>query len=166
MLTLLSKGVPSKLLKFFWLKIFLICHRCQRPRWSTLSCEYLREFSKKFETVLMGYSGAGGKLIHEKNQKRKISWHCPFKDMFWCIFAYFHTTRNIVSEKIFFYCLEWLKTCFYAFAHTFRSPETFFQKRYFLLSEVVKNVFWCICAYFQTTRNFLSKKIFFTIWCG
>ncbi len=33
----------------------------------------LREFSKKFETVLMGYSGAGGKLIHEKNQKQKIS---------------------------------------------------------------------------------------------
>ncbi len=23
----------------------------------------------------MGYSGAGGKL---KNQKQKISWHCPF----------------------------------------------------------------------------------------
>jgi hypothetical protein len=27
----------------------------------------------------MEYSGAGGKLIHEKNQKKKISWHCPFK---------------------------------------------------------------------------------------
>ncbi len=27
----------------------------------------------------MGYSGAGGKLIHEKNQKQKISWHCPFQ---------------------------------------------------------------------------------------
>ncbi len=27
----------------------------------------------------MGYSGAGGKLIHKKNQKQKISWHCPFK---------------------------------------------------------------------------------------
>ncbi len=26
----------------------------------------------------MEYSGAGGKLIHEKNQKQKISWHCPF----------------------------------------------------------------------------------------
>ncbi len=29
-----------------------------------LACEYFREFSKKFETVLMGYSVAGGKLIH------------------------------------------------------------------------------------------------------
>ncbi len=36
-----------------------------------LSCEYLREFSKKFETVPMGYSGAGGKLIHEKNRSKK-----------------------------------------------------------------------------------------------
>jgi hypothetical protein len=79
MLTLLSKGVPTKFLKFFWLQIFLICHRCQRHRWSTLSCEYLREFSKNFETVLIGHSGAGGKLIHEKNQEQKISWHCPFK---------------------------------------------------------------------------------------
>jgi hypothetical protein len=45
-----------------------ICHR-----WSTLSFEYLREFSKKFETALMVYSGPWGKLIHEKNQKQKIS---------------------------------------------------------------------------------------------
>ncbi len=50
-----------------------------RHRWQTLSCEYLREFSKKFETTLMVYSGAWGKLIREKNQKSKISWHCPFK---------------------------------------------------------------------------------------
>ncbi len=28
---------------------------------------------KSFEMVLMGYSEAGGKLIHEKNQKQKIS---------------------------------------------------------------------------------------------
>jgi hypothetical protein len=62
MLTLLSKGVPPKSLKFFWLKIFFICHRCQQHRWSTLSCEYLRKF-------------------REKNKKSKISWHCPFKVM-------------------------------------------------------------------------------------
>jgi hypothetical protein len=39
----------------------------------TFSCEYLHEFSKKFETALMVYSGNWGKLIHEKNQKSKIS---------------------------------------------------------------------------------------------
>ena len=38
----------------------------------------------------MEYSGAGGKLIQEKNKKQKISWHCPFntgdkkkKDLLW-----------------------------------------------------------------------------------
>ncbi len=29
----------------------------------------------------MEYSGAGGKLIYEKNQKQKISWHYPFKKL-------------------------------------------------------------------------------------
>ncbi len=41
-----------------------------------------RIFEKKFETTLMVYSGAWGKLIHEKNQKSKISWHCPFKQTY------------------------------------------------------------------------------------
>ncbi len=52
---------------------------CRWYRWCTLTFEYLCEFSKKFETVLMGYPGAWGKLVHEKNQKSKISWHCLFK---------------------------------------------------------------------------------------
>ncbi len=77
-LTLLPKGAQTKLLKFFCLKIFSICHRCRWHRWCTLSLEYLREFSKKFEMALMVYSDAWGKLIHEKNRKSKISWHCPF----------------------------------------------------------------------------------------
>jgi hypothetical protein len=33
----------------------------------------LAKFRKKFETVLMGYSGAGRKLIYEKNQKQTSS---------------------------------------------------------------------------------------------
>ncbi len=77
--TLLLKGAQTKLLKFFSLKIFFICHRCRWHRWCTLSREYLREFSKKFEMAVMVYSDAWGKLIYEKNQKSKISWHCPFK---------------------------------------------------------------------------------------
>ncbi len=79
MVTLLPKGAQTKLLKFFCLKIFSICHRCRWHRWCTLSREYLREFSKKFEKAVLVYSDASGKLIHEKNQKSKISWHCPFK---------------------------------------------------------------------------------------
>jgi hypothetical protein len=38
-----------------------------------LSREYLREFSEKFEMAVVLYSDAWGKLIHEKNQKSKIS---------------------------------------------------------------------------------------------
>ncbi len=56
-----------------------ICHRFCWHRWCTLTCEYLREFSKKFEMILMSFSGALGKVIHDKNLKQKISWHCPFK---------------------------------------------------------------------------------------
>ncbi len=38
-----------------------------------LGREYLREFWKKFEKAVLVYSDAWGKLIHEKNQKSKIS---------------------------------------------------------------------------------------------
>jgi hypothetical protein len=61
---------PNKIIKIFLIEDFFHLPPCQK---STLSCEYLLEFSKKFETVLMGYSGAGEKLIQEKNQKQKIS---------------------------------------------------------------------------------------------
>ncbi len=37
----------------------------------------LRIFPRIFEKMLL--SGAWGKVIHEKNLKQKISWHCPFK---------------------------------------------------------------------------------------
>jgi hypothetical protein len=43
-----------------------------RHRWCTLTCEYLRKFSKKFEMNLMLLSGAWGKVIYEKNLKQKI----------------------------------------------------------------------------------------------
>ncbi len=37
-----------------------------------LTCEYLREVSKKFKMTLMLFSGAWGKVIHEKNLKQNI----------------------------------------------------------------------------------------------
>ncbi len=42
-----------------------ICRQCCWYRWCTLTCEYLCEFLKNFKTVLMEYSGAGGKMINE-----------------------------------------------------------------------------------------------------
>ncbi len=59
-LTLLPKRCPKKIIKTFMIE------------------DFIREFLKKFETAWMVYSGALGKRIHEKNQKSKISWHCPF----------------------------------------------------------------------------------------
>jgi hypothetical protein len=41
-------------------------------------CEYFCEMLKKFEMTLMLFSGAWGKMIHEKNLKQKILQHCPF----------------------------------------------------------------------------------------
>jgi hypothetical protein len=41
--------------------------RSQPYQWCTLSCKELRrEFSKKIEMALLGYSGAWGKLIMKK----------------------------------------------------------------------------------------------------
>jgi hypothetical protein len=41
-------------------------------RWCTLTCEYFRKFLKKFKMTLALFSGAWGKIIHEKNLKQKI----------------------------------------------------------------------------------------------
>jgi hypothetical protein len=51
----------------------------KRSENNTFNWEYLSEFSKKFETALLIYSRVWGKLIHEKNLKSKISWHCNFE---------------------------------------------------------------------------------------
>jgi hypothetical protein len=40
--------------------------------------------------------------------------------------------QKLFFKKGIFYRLEWLKTCFDAFANTSRPPETFFQKKIFL----------------------------------
>jgi hypothetical protein len=66
---------PNKIIKIFLIEDFSICHRCQRHQWCTFSHEYLPEFSKKIKMAIMAYSVTWGKLIHEKNQKSKIS--CP-----------------------------------------------------------------------------------------
>jgi hypothetical protein len=43
------------------------------------SYEYLRKFLKKIKMILMLFSRAWGKMIHEKNLKQKISWNYPFR---------------------------------------------------------------------------------------
>ncbi len=83
MVTLLPKGGQTKLLNFFCLNIFSISHRCRWHRWCTLSREYLREFSKKFEKAVLVYSDAWGKLIHEKTRSRKSRDTVPLMQYFY-----------------------------------------------------------------------------------
>ncbi len=133
---------------------------------------------------------------HQKIKKKKFYWESGVvKNVFWCICAYFQTTRNFFSKEIFF--TVWsgykrvlmhfrilsdheklffqkryfllsgvVKNVFLCICTYFKTTRNFFQKRYFWPSGVVKNMFWCIFAYLQTTRNFFSKKIFLTVWSG
>ncbi len=89
-----------------------ICHRCRWYRWCTLTYDYLREFWKKIETVVMQYSGAGGKLIHQKNQKQKISWHCPFNEVPWVHSLQWFLKVDIGSERDYCRCLTYLQRSF------------------------------------------------------
>ena len=124
-------------------------------------------FSKEiFFTVWSGYKRVFMHLRilpdHQKPFFRKDIFHC----LEWLKRVFIHLRILYDHQKLFFrkdifYCLEWLKACFDAFAHTSRTPETFFHKRYFLRSGVVTNVFLCICAYFHTTRNFFFIKDIF-----
>jgi hypothetical protein len=70
---------PNKIITIFLVEDFFHLP----PVWLTpvanLELRISLRIFEKLETILMEYSGAGGKLIHEKNQKQKISWHCPFK---------------------------------------------------------------------------------------
>jgi hypothetical protein len=88
------------ILSVLWWKIcgFAICRSIKRNFVDSHISEICRfelrifcAFLNKFETALMGYSGAWGELIHEKNLKLKISWHCPFKLPFAC--------KKIVQSK-------------------------------------------------------------------
>ncbi len=63
--------------------------RCRWHRWQT----FIREFSKKLETIPMAYSGARGTLIYEKNLKSKISCQTPFN---WCcLYNWWPEYRNM-----------------------------------------------------------------------
>jgi hypothetical protein len=49
------------------------------PRGTTFEFEYLGEFEMEIKNMLEPESGAHMGLIHEKNQKPKISCYCTFK---------------------------------------------------------------------------------------
>jgi hypothetical protein len=74
-----TKRCPNKIIKIFliedffhlpWVSLTPVVHL--EPRMSP------RMF-KKIRNGRIGTLRCWGKLIHEKNQESKISWHCPFK---------------------------------------------------------------------------------------
>ncbi len=69
----------QQIIKIFLIEDFSFATGVNETGGQPWAANIYANFRKKFETVLIGYSGAGGKLIHEKNQEQKISWHCPFK---------------------------------------------------------------------------------------
>ena len=109
--------------------------------------------------------------------------------MFWCICAYFQTSKIFFSKKMFlnvwsgkkrvlmhlrilpdhqklffkkdiFERLEWLKTCFDAFPHTSRPPKSIVLKRCFWTSVVVKNVFDAFAHISRPPETFFQKRYF------
>ena len=81
-----TQRCPKKIIKIFLIKDFF--HLLPVSTTPVVHLELwisLRIF-EKIGNALMFYSGAWGKLIHEKNQKSKILWHHPFDDnaQLWC----------------------------------------------------------------------------------
>jgi hypothetical protein len=52
------------------------------PRGTTFEFEYLGEFEMEINNILEHELGAHMRLIHEKNQRPKISCYCTFKARF------------------------------------------------------------------------------------
>jgi hypothetical protein len=73
-----STKLLTKYLKNIYLKLFSffagVIDTADKHSFANISAN----FRKKFEMVLMGYSGAQGTLIYEKNLKAKISCQTPF----------------------------------------------------------------------------------------
>ncbi len=62
-----------------------------------MTCDYFREFLKKFETALLVYSGAWGKLIHEKKNRSRKSRDTVPLNLCMCMFVH-HCTPLHTAE--------------------------------------------------------------------
>ena len=123
-------------------KIIFQCLECLKTCFDESPHHQIQVTKKLFFNV---WSGRKRVLMHFQATRIK-----SVKKLFFNVWSgyqhvlmHFLTTR-IKSLKIIFERLEWLKTCFYAFAHTSRPPESSPKKIILFTSGVVKNVFWCI----------------------
>ncbi len=77
---------PNKIIIIFLITDFLHLPPVSLTPVVNLELRIYQRIFEKIRNGLMVYSVAWGKLIHEKNQKSKISWHCPFKQSL-CLLA-------------------------------------------------------------------------------
>ncbi len=98
-----NSGIGIKICRRCRWHLFQICHRCRWYQWCTLTCEYLREFSKKNEITLELFIGWG-----------KNSWHCPFDKYenlyeIWGCYVWFGKPRALLPPEtdLFSLCLQW-----------------------------------------------------------
>jgi hypothetical protein len=66
--------------------------------------------------------------------------------------------QKIFFKKYIFESLEWLKTCFDAFARTSRPPETFFKKDIFDRLERLKTFFDAFAHTSKPSETFFQKR--------
>ncbi len=77
-----------------------ICNQYRWHRWCTLTCEYLREFSKKFEMALMLFSGAWGRWFMKKTWSKKSLDNVPLKNQNF-VSNLFVFPRDILYRSVF-----------------------------------------------------------------
>jgi hypothetical protein len=87
--------MSQKIIKLFWLKIFSFATGVNDTGNASWAANISENFRKKNEMAVVVYSGACGKLNHEKYMKSKISWHCPFK------FGYGSQFRQLIYDDIY-----------------------------------------------------------------
>jgi hypothetical protein len=74
-----TQRCPNKIIKIFQFEDFSHLPPVSATPVVHLELRISPQIFEKIRNGSIGILGAWGKLIHEKKQKSKISWHCPFK---------------------------------------------------------------------------------------
>ena len=179
MFPLLPKGDQTKLLKFFWLKIFSICHRCQQHRWQTLSCEYLRIFTKNSKRSYWDTLGLGGNWFTKKTRSKKshdtVPLMCAIAHGFfssWRALLYLLFKMSNRKDKLFFFKflnLSWIrKRNWISAVHLIFNNRRLWSSCYLCLQaeksfdddySSIDNVETARSEEFDPSRNHFTKKV-------
>ncbi len=107
MLTLLSKGVQTKLLKFFSLKVFAICHRCRTPVANLelrISPRIFEKIRNSPNVIIRGLGETDSRKITEAKNLVTLSF---FKGCFFYSFQVFSKLIHLPPLRL--HCVEGLE---------------------------------------------------------